>query len=119
MESFLALVGVVPRDCWKHVARDLYANGLAKPSGDLLVTTLLIHEDKRGIVRPHWPDAPRVQITHALRFVHHRFYEYHNPKTPHVQWNPAGHRLWDLYCRYRNSPEKFVAEVASEVGADQ
>jgi hypothetical protein len=117
MESFLALVGVVPSDRWKHVARALYADGFAKLSGDLLVTTLLIHEDKQGIVQPHWPAAPRVQITQALRFIHRRFYDYHNPKTPHVQWNPAGHRLWDLYYQCRNSPEKFVSMVASELGA--
>lgn len=117
MESFLALVGVMPSDCWDHVARDLYDCGFSRPKADLLVTTLLIHEDKDRKVQPRWPQAPRIQLTDALRFIHKRFYNFHNPKEAHGQWKPSGHRLWNLYDNHKHDEARFVSEVAREIGA--
>ena len=80
MESFLALVGILPEACWREVANDLYLKGRSSPEEGLLLTTLLVHHDPWFRVPLRWPDAPRIQLSDALRFIHERFELYRNVK---------------------------------------
>jgi hypothetical protein len=108
MESFLALVGVIPKEHWEQVAHELYGSGRSEPSSDLLITALLIHHDPQRRVLLRWKSAEVVQLEHALRFVHRRFKAYDVIKSSHEQWERSGHSLWALYERYHWSEDKFV-----------
>jgi hypothetical protein len=118
MESFLALVGIVPQIHWRKVAQDLYQTGRSSPEKGLLLTTLLVHHDPSARAPVRWPDAPRVQLGDALRFIHERFEIYRNIKSAHTQWDASGHRLWDLYDERRNNPDEFVCAVLCEMGCE-
>jgi len=116
MESFLALVGVVPRVQWTNVAKELYERGRSEPGPELLITTLLINHDPNCKVSMRWKSAEVVQIEHALRFIHRRFNEYHSVKTPHGQWEPSGHEIWDLYNGLRHSEDDFTICIMKRIG---
>jgi hypothetical protein len=118
MESFLALVGIVPQIRWRKVAQDLYRRGQSSPKKGLLLTTLLVHHDPSSMAPVRWPDAPRVQLGHALRFIHERFEIYRNIKSAHTQWDASGHRLWDLYDERRGNADEFVSTVLLEIGCE-
>ncbi len=111
MESFLALVGVIPQTEWASVAHQLYETGRSEPDGNVLITMLLMHHDPKGRVSKRLKSAQQIQIEHALRFIHKRFKKYHAVKTPHGQWEPSGHAIWDLYCKSRHSEDEFVSDV--------
>ena len=117
MESFLALVGILPECRRAAVSDELYRYGRSEPDETLLITTLLIHHDPEGLVEPRWPIAKTIQLRDALRFIHRRFNEYHNVKLPHGQWAPSGQALWDRYRDHRNDDGTFVQVVLHELGS--
>jgi hypothetical protein len=45
MESFLTLIGVVPRVQLNRVANELYERGRSESDPSVLITTLLMHHD--------------------------------------------------------------------------
>jgi hypothetical protein len=77
---------------------------------------LLIHHDPANQVTMRLKSAQRIQIVHALQFIHRRFNKYHSVKTPHGQWEPSGHKIWDLYNSSRHSKDRFVKSVMNEIG---
>jgi len=70
MESFLALVGIIPRDHWPRVANELYEAGRSDVNQEILITTLLMH------VATRLKSAQQIQLKHAIRFIHRRFKRY-------------------------------------------
>jgi hypothetical protein len=116
IESFLALIGVIPGGLWDRVARELYDNGCSEPSPDLLITALLIHHDPQQQVSLRWKAAKVIQIAHALQFIHRRFKAYDMIKRSHGQWEPSGHSLWRLYDRHHWSEDDFVNAGLSSIG---
>ncbi len=117
MESFLALVGVIPDGLWDQAARELYERGRSEPSPDLLITALLIHHDPQQQALLRWKGAEIVQLGHAFRFVHRRFRAYDVIKRSHEQWEKSGHSLWRLYDRYRWSEDEFVRAGLNCIGS--
>lgn len=116
MESFLALVGVIPRLEWQRVANELYEVGRSDLKQNMLITALLIHHDPERRVSMRLKSAQKIQIEHALRFIYQRFNAYHSVKTPHGQWEPSGHKIWDLYNSSRRSEDQFVKSVMDQIG---
>ncbi|PWT84236.1 MAG: hypothetical protein C5B58_05030 [Acidobacteria bacterium] len=119
MESFLALVGVIPRKLWPHVANELYEAGRSEVNQEALITTLLINHDPERRVSTRLKLAQHIQLEHALRFIHRRFKKYHSVKTPHGQWEPSGHAIWNLYSSFRSSEDRFVNLVMDRIGIPQ
>jgi hypothetical protein len=117
MESFLALVGVIPREIWDRVARDLYDNGRSEPSPDLLITALLVHHDPQRQVSLRWKGAAVVQLGQALQFIHRRLNAYDVIKRSHDQWESSGHSLWWLYDRFHCSEAEFVNAGLNCIGS--
>jgi hypothetical protein len=117
MESFLALVGVIPEGLWDQTARELYGSGRSEPNPDILITALLAHHDPQQLVSLRWKSAEILQLGHALRFVHGRFSAYDVVKRSHDQWEPSGHALWALYDRYRWSEDDFVKAGLNCIGS--
>jgi hypothetical protein len=116
MESFLALVGVIPDILWDRVARELYDNGRSEPDPNLLITALLIHHDPQQQVLLRWKAAKVIQIEDALQFIHRRFKAYEAIKRSHEQWETSGHSLWQLYDRHHWSEDEFVKAGLSSIG---
>lgn len=119
MESFLALVGVIPRDHWPRVANELYEAGRSDVNQEVLITALLMHHDPKRLVSTRLKSAQQIQLEHALRFIHRRFKKYHSVKTPHGQWEPSGHAIWNLYSSFRRSEDRFVNSVMERIGIPQ
>jgi hypothetical protein len=117
IESFLALVGVIPEGLWDTTARELYDNGRSEPSPDLIITALLVHHDPQQQVSLRWKAAMVVQLGHALQFVHRRFKSYDVVKRSHEQWERSGHLLWQLYDRLRSSEDDFVKAGLNCIGS--
>jgi hypothetical protein len=118
MESFLALVGIIPRSEWPSVANELYKTGRSELL-NILITALLMHHDPEHRVSMRLRSAQQIQIEHALRFIHRRFNAYHSVKTPHAQWEPSGHTIWDLYNGSRHSEDQFVDSIMLQIGIPQ
>lgn len=118
MESFLALVGVIPDKLWDRVARELYDNGRSEPDPNLLVTALLIHHDPQQQVSLRWKAAKVVQVERALQFIHRQFKAYDVIERSHEQWEPSGHSLWHLYDRYHWPEDEFVKAGLNSIGID-
>jgi hypothetical protein len=119
MESFLALVGIIPREHWSSVANELYEVGRSEVNRDVLITALLMNHDPESKVSTRLKRAQQVQLEHALWFIHRRFKTYHAVKTPHGQWEPSGHTIWDIYNSCRRSEGQFAKAVMERIGISQ
>ena len=119
MESFLAFVGIFPREVWDRVASELYTNGRSESCPDVLITCLLVHHDPQRLVSPRWNSTQVIQIERALSFIHRRFRGYRSIKRSHDQWEPSGNTLWDLYELHRRSERAFVTAGLAAIGAQQ
>lgn len=117
MESFLALVGLIPQgtEAWQNAVVDLYEHGAAQVFPEQIITLLLINEDPEGIVSDIPPRAKNISLSHALEFIHRRFDRYSSIKTDHGQWNASGTRLWNLWITNRRDRKGFVDCVLDEI----
>jgi hypothetical protein len=97
----------------------LYEAGRSDVDQDVRITTLLMHHDPERRVSTRLKSAQQIQIEHALRFIHRRFKKYHSVKTPHGQWEPSGHAIWNFYSSFRRSEDRFVKSVMDRIGIPQ
>ena len=118
MESFLALVGIIPDNLpaeREAVAADLYNHGKSEAAKGYLITTLLMNHDPDEHVQRRWPKAPRVSLPDALQFIHARFAAYSGVKTDHGQWQPSGQRIWNKFRKHKRCQSDFVRAILREI----